>query len=133
MTVANSQDLLDYIYERQKKKFPDQTREQTERKLRGEILELQEANRLYWMTGSKHHAEAIKFEEADVVIMANRLYQEYQDELAWAILSRYYNYESAKYVKAKWDIVETRPYKKDENGNYQHEEEIKNESKMFQV
>lgn len=53
MTVSNSQELLDYIYERQKIKFPNQTREQTERKLRGEIIELQEANRLYWNTGLK--------------------------------------------------------------------------------
>ena len=123
--VSNTEELLDYIYERQKKKFPDQTREQTERKLRGEIIELQEANRLYWNTGSKEHAEAIKFEEADVIIMANRLYQEYQDELAWAILSRYYNYESAKYVKAKWEIVEQRPYVKDEHGNYQHKKGVR--------
>lgn len=125
MMVSNTEELLDYIYERQKKKFPDQTREQTERKLRGEIIELQEANRLYWNTGSKEHAEAIKFEEADVIIMANRLYQEYQDELAWAILSRYYNYESAKYVKAKWEIVEERTYVKDEHGNYQHKKGVR--------
>lgn len=131
MTVSNTQELLDYVYERQKIKFPNQTREQTERKLRGEIIELQEANRRYWMTGSKKHAEAIKFEEADVIIMANRLYQEYKDELAWAILSRYYNYESAKYVKAKWDIVEQRQYIRDANGNYQHKE-IKNGFKEIQ-
>ena len=131
MIVSNTEELLDYIYERQKIKFPNQTRDQTERKLRGEILELQEANMAFWNTGSKHYAEAIKFEEADVIIMANRLYQEYQDELAWAILSRYYNYESAKYVKAKWDIVEKRKYFRDANGNYQHEEEVKNETKAF--
>ena len=118
--ISNTQEFLDYIYERHKIKFPNQTREQTTRKLRGEIIELQEANRLYWMTGSKEHAEAVKFEEADVIIMANRLYQDFQDELAWAILSRYCNYESAKYVKMKWDIVEQRKYKKDANGNYQH-------------
>lgn len=123
MIVSNNQELLDYIYERQRIKFPHQTRQQTERKLRGEIIELQEANRLYWYTSSKENAEAIKFEEADVIIMANRLYQEYQDELAWAILSRYYNYETAKYVKEKWEMVEKRTYKKDKNGNYQHEEE----------
>ena len=123
MTVSNNQELLDYIYERQRIKFPYQTRQQTERKLRGEIIELQEANRLYWYAPSKENAEAIKFEEADVIIMANRLYQDYQDELAWAILSRYYNYESAKYVKEKWEMVEKRTYKKDKNGNYQHEKE----------
>lgn len=121
MIVSNTQELLDSIYERQKIKFPNQSREQTTRKLRAEIIELQEANRLYWMTGSKEHAEAVKFEEADVIIMANRLYQDFQDELAWAILSRYYNYESAKYMKMKWDIVEQRTYKKDVYGNYQHE------------
>lgn len=131
MMISNTQELLDYIYERQKIKFPNQSREQTTRKLRAEIIELQEANRLYWMTGSKEHAEAIKFEEADVIIMANRLYQDFQDELAWAILSKYYNYESAKYVKMKWDIVEQRTYKKDANGNYQHEKGEKNEFKRF--
>lgn len=123
MMVSNTQELLDYVYERQKIKFPDQTREQTERKLRGEIIELQQATMKYWNTGSRHNADEIMFEKADIIIMANRLYQEYQDELAWAILSTYYNYETARYVKAKWDIVEKRRYVKDANGNYQHVKE----------
>ena len=49
-----------------------------------------------------------------------QLRQEYQDEVAWLILSELYNYETARYVKAKWDIVEKRRYVKDANGNYQH-------------
>lgn len=123
MMVSNTQELLDYVYERQKIKFPDQTREQTERKLRGEIIELQQATMKYWNTGSRHNADEIMFEKADIIILANRLYQEHQDELAWAILSTYYNYETARYVKAKWDIVEKRRYVKDANGNYQHVKE----------
>lgn len=71
------------------------------------------------------------YEKADVIIMANRLYQEYQDEVAWLILSELYNYETAKYVKAKWDIVKKRPYIRDKNGNYQHQKEYNNGFKVF--
>lgn len=120
MIISNTQELLDSIYEEQKIKFPDQTREQTERKMRTEIIELQQANLKYWNTGSKKDAEAIMLEKADVIIMANRLYQEYQDEVAWLILSELYNYETAKYVKMKWEIVKLRTYIKDKEGNYQH-------------
>lgn len=41
MIVSNTQELLDSIYEEQKIKFPNQTKQQTERKMRAEILELQ--------------------------------------------------------------------------------------------
>lgn len=131
MIVSNTQELLDYIYEEQKIKFPNQTKQQTERKMRAEILELQQANLTYWNTGSKQDAEAIMYEKADVIIMANRLYQEYQDEVAWLILSELYNYETAKFVKAKWDIVKNRPYIKDKNGNYQHTKECNNGVKIY--
>lgn len=123
--ISNSQELLDYIYEQQKIKFGNTTKEELYRKLRCEIIELQEANRNYWLDGEVHNKElsdAIKFEEADIIIVANRLYQEFQDEVAWALLSKYYNYESAQYVKQKWDIVQKRTYIRDRNGNWQHKE-----------
>ena len=116
----NQESLLDYIYERQLEKFPDQTREDTERKLRAEIIELQQARRDYWTAQSKKNAEKVMFETADVIIMANRLYHDFQDELAWMILDSMYNWEVAKYVEAKWQIVEKREYKKLPDGTYQH-------------
>lgn len=116
----NQESLLDYIYERQLEKFPDQTREDTERKLRAEIIELQEARRDYWTAQSKNNAEKVMFETADVIIMANRLYHDFQDELAWCILDSMFNYETAKYVQAKWEIVEKRIYEKKADGTYQH-------------
>lgn len=122
----NQESLLDYIYERQLEKFPDQTREDTERKLRAEIIELQEARRDYYMFPSKQNQERIMFETADVIIMANILYHDFQDELAWMILDSLYNWEVAKYVEAKWQIVEKREYKKLPDGTYQHCEKNKN-------
>ena len=116
----NQESLLGYIYNQQLKKFPDQTREDTERKLRAEIIELQQARREYWTAQSKRNAEKVMFEMADVIIMANRLYQDFQDELAWMILDSLYNWEVAKYVDAKWQIVEQREYKKLPDGTYQH-------------
>ncbi len=116
----NSEQLLDHIYQRQLAKFPDQTREQTERKLRAEILELQQARRDYYFGGSK--PENIMFEKADVIIMANRLWKDFNDELAWAIIDSMYDYETAKFVEAKWKIVESRCYVKDKDGTYQHVE-----------
>jgi hypothetical protein len=115
----NTETLLDYIYERQLAKFPDQTREQTERKLRAEILELQEARRNLFFGGSR---EAVMYEKADVIIMANRLWRDFNDEMAWMILDSMYDYETARYVELKWKIVEQRTYIKDEYGNYQHED-----------
>ena len=122
----NQESLLDYIYERQLEKFPDQTREDTERKLRAEIIELQQARRDYWTAQSKKNAEKVMFETADVIIMANRLYHDFQDELAWMILDSMYNWEVAKYVDAKWQVVEQREYKKLPDGTYQHCEKTKN-------
>lgn len=118
----NTETLLDYVYERQLIKFPDQTREQTERKLRAEILELQEARRNLYFGGSR---EAVMYEKADVIIMANRLWRDFNDEMAWMILDSMYDYETAKYVEFKWKIVESRTYTKDENGTYQHVEVAK--------
>ena len=120
----NQETLLDYIYERQLAKFPDQTKEQTTRKLRAEIIELQNARRDYYYGGG--NPESIMFEKADVIIMANRLYHDFQDELAWMILDSLYNWEVAKYVEAKWQIVEKREYKKLPDGTYQHCEKNKN-------
>lgn len=113
-------DLLDEIYIKQKKKFPDVTIEQAWKKLKGEVLELQEARRQHFIEPNSENAEKIKFEEADIIIMANKIYQENQDEIAWLVLDKLYNYESAKYVVEKWKIVEERTYHKDKNGNYQH-------------
>lgn len=121
----NQESLLDYIYERQLEKFPDQTREDTERKLRAEIIELQQARREYWTSQSKNNGEKVMFEMADVIIMANRLYHDFQDELAWMILDSMYNWEVAKYVDAKWQVVEQREYKKLPDGTYQHCEKNK--------
>lgn len=115
-------DLLNEIYIKQKKKFPDVTIEQAWRKLRGEIIELQLARREHFIKSTFENAEKIKYEEADIIIMANKIYQENQDEIAWLILDKFYNYESSKYVVKKWQIVEKRTYHKDENGNYQHDE-----------
>ena len=114
-------DLLDEIYIKQKKKFPDVTVEQAWRKLKGEIIELQQARRDFSKNPTLETAEKIKYEEADVIIMANNIYQENQDEVAWLILDKLYNYKSSKYVAAKWKIVEERSYHKDKYGNYQHD------------
>lgn len=114
----NQETLLDDIYERQLIKFPDQTPEQTRRKLKAEIFELQEARRAYYYGGGS--LEEVKSEEADVIIMANRLWRDDNDPMAWMILDSMYNYETAKWVKAKWEIVEKRIYKKDSEGTYQH-------------
>lgn len=113
--------MLDKIYERQKEKFGAQTKEELWRKLRGEIIELQEARRQLFMKDTNENRESVMFEEADIIIMANRLYQEYQDEVAWLIVDRLFNFESAKYVAKKWEIVEKRPYHKDKNGLWQHD------------
>lgn len=126
--VSNNQDLLDYVYERQKLKFGETTKEELYRKLRCEIIEYQEATRYNWMISSAQSAEAMMFEQADIIIIANRLYQEFHDEVAWALLEKYYNYETARYVKKKWDIVEQRTYYRDSKGNWQHKED-KNEKK----
>lgn len=115
--------FLDEIYIKQKKKFPDVTIKQAWKKLRGEIIELQQARREHFMHSTYENAEKIKYEEADVIIMANKIYQENQDEIAWLILDKLCNYESFKYVVKKWEIVEQRSYHKDKNGNYQHDSE----------
>jgi hypothetical protein len=122
----NQESLLDYIYERQLEKFPDQTREDTEKKLRGEIIELQQARRDYYNAQCPKNSEKVMFETADVIIMANRLYHDFQDEFAWMILDSMYNWEVAKYVDIKWQIVEKRDYKKLPDGTYQHCEKNKN-------
>lgn len=122
----NQESLLDYIYERQLEKFPDQTREDTERKLRAEIIELQDARRDYYNAQCPKNAEKVMFKMADVIIMANRLYHDFQDEFAWMILDSMYNFEIAKYVDIKWQIVEKREYKKLPDGTYQHCEKNKN-------
>lgn len=114
----NQESLLDYIYERQLVKFPDQTPEQTRRKLCAEILELQEAVKDYYYGGGS--AEKIQYEKADVIIMANRLWRDSNDPMAWMILDSMYNYETARYVELKWKIVEQRVYTKDKDGTYQH-------------
>lgn len=122
----NQESLLDYTYERQLVKFPDQTPEQTRRKLCAEIIELQEARRDYWAAPSKINAERVKFEKADVILMANRLWRDSNDPMAWMILDSMYNYETARYVESKWKIVEQRVYARDKEGTYQHCEKNKN-------
>lgn len=121
--ITNNQNLLDNVYERQKKKFKNQTKEELWAKLIGEIIELQQERRKLFMQQepTSENKEAVLFEEADIIIMANRLYQEYHDEVAWLILDQMYNYETAKYVAKKWEIVEKRNYHKDKNGLWQHD------------
>lgn len=116
-------DLLDKIYEKQQKKFPDVNVEDAWRKLRSEAIELQNATRDYCKQLSNKSREKVNFEKADVVIMANKIYHDNQDELAWLILDALYDFELSNYVEKKWEIVEKRSYHKDKNGNYQHDSE----------
>lgn len=121
--ISNTEALLEDIYERQKLKFGKTTKAELYRKLRCEIREYQAAIKAHFYNDSVENARDIMFEIADVIIIANRLYKEFKDEIAWALLQKYYNYETARYVKAKWDIVQKRKYVKDKNGNWQHLEE----------
>lgn len=123
--VSNSPDLLTWVWERQKLKFGETTPEELYKRLRCEILELQEARRAYYMSGSLENAENIMFEEADIIILANRLYLEFNDEIGWALVDKFFNFETARYVKKKWEIVEQREYVKDENGDWQQKAKMK--------
>lgn len=104
----NTEQLLEDIYNRQVAKFGDCSYKELISKLGCEFLELQEANRKYWMCGehNKELADDIQLEIADIIIIANRMWKEYDCPIAWGILSKYYDYESSKWVKIKWDIVE---------------------------
>lgn len=123
--ISNTPDLLDDILECQKKKFGDTTKEELWRKLKGEIIEYQQALRANYIYDSNQTRIDVMLEQADIIILANRLYQEFHDEIAWLILEKMYNFETARYVKIKWGIVEQRPYYRDKNGNWQHKE-VKN-------
>lgn len=120
--ISNTQNLLDDILERQKKKFGKTTKEELWSKLRGEIIEYQQALRANFMNDCVQTKIDIMFEQADIIILANRLHREFKDELAWLLIQKMYNYETAHYVKMKWDIVEKRQYYRDSNGNWQHKE-----------
>ena len=121
--TSNTTDLLDDILERQKLKFGETTKEELWRKLRGEIIEYQEALRNNFIYDNNQTRLEIMLEQADIIILANRLYQEFDDEVAWLIIDKMYNFETAKYVKMKWDIVEKRQYIRDSKGNWQHKGE----------
>lgn len=120
--ISNTPDLLDDILERQKKKFGDTTKEELWRKLKCEISEYQQALRANFINDCHQTRIDVMFEQADIIILANRLYQEFNDDVAWLIIEKMYNFETARYVKIKWDIVEKRPYYRDKNGNWQHKE-----------
>jgi hypothetical protein len=121
--TSNTEALLDDIYERQKLKFGNATKAELYKKLRCEIREYQAAIKAQFNNNSVENSHDVMFEIADIIIVANRLYKEFKDEIAWALLIKYYNYETARYVKAKWDIVEKRKYVRDQYGNWQHIEE----------
>ncbi len=109
------------VYRGQLRKFPDQTRENTTKKLYREIEELMEARERFIKEPIESNLEKIKFERADVAIMAARLWYDYADPMAWVILYAFSDYETLKYVEKKWEIVEARIYEKLEDGTYQHE------------
>lgn len=123
--ISNDTELLDVIYQKQVKKFGETTPEELWRKLRGEIIEYQQALKNQFLYDSPQSRLDVMLEQADIIILANRLYQEFQDELAWLILDKMYNFETARFVSMKWDIVEKRRYRKDKNGNWQHIKEYK--------
>lgn len=118
--TSNTTDLLDDIYHRQVKKFGDTSAEELWKNLRGEIIEYQEALRKNFLYDNQQTRLDVMMEQADIIILANRLYQEFQDETAWLILDKMYNYETARFVKMKWEIVENRKYRRDKNGLWQH-------------
>lgn len=113
-------EILLKVYRGQLRKFPDQTREDTTKKLRGEIEELIEARERFIKEPVESNLEKIKFERADVAIMATRLWYDYADPMAWVILYAFSDYETLKYVEKKWEIVEARTYEKLADGTYQH-------------
>lgn len=118
--ISNTPDLLEDIYHRQVKKFGETTEKILLKRLDEEIYEYQEALRNNFMNDNQQSRLEVMLEQADIIILANRLYQEFNNMLAWLILDKMYNFESAKYVKMKWDIVENRPYSRDKNGFWQH-------------
>lgn len=118
--ISNTPDLLEDIYYRQVKKFGETTEKILLKRLDEEIYEYQEALRNNFMNDNQQSRLEVMLEQADIIILANRLYQEFNNMLAWLILDKMYNFESAKYVKMKWDIVENRPYSRDKNGFWQH-------------
>lgn len=122
--ISNTVDLLDDIFNRQVKKFGSTTEKELWQNLTGEIIEYQEALRKNYMTDNKQTGLEVMLEQADIIILANRLYQEFNNPIGWLILDKMYNFETAKYVKMKWDIVENRPYVRDKNGLWQHRKEI---------
>lgn len=118
--ISNTPDLLDDIYQRQVKKFGKTTKEELSAHLRNEIYEYQAEIRKNFMNDCQQTRLELMLEQADIIILANRLYQEFDDPLAWLVLDKMYNFETAKYVKMKWDIVEKRKYHRDENGLWHH-------------
>lgn len=118
--ISNTPDLLDDILERQKKKFGDTTEKELLANLTGEVIEYQEAMRKNFMADNQQTRLEVMLEQADIIILANRLYQEFDNPIAWLILDKMYNFETAKYVKMKWEVVESRTYFRDKNGLWQH-------------
>lgn len=122
--ISNTVDLLDDVYNRQVKKFGETTKEELWRKLKAEIEEYKNAVKTNFIYDSQNTRQEIFLEQADIIILANRLYQEFNDAVAWLILEKMYNFETAKYVKMKWEIVEKRKYYRNQNGDWQHVERI---------
>ena len=122
--ISNTPDLLEDIYHRQVKKFGETTEKILLKRLDEEIYEYQEAMRKNFINDNQYTREDIMLEKADIIILANRGYQEFNNPKCWLILDNMYNFETAKYVVKKWEIVEKRSYKRTSDGDWQHIEEF---------
>lgn len=106
--------LLEDIYKRQVKKFGQQTKEQLFRRLQEEIIE-------YFDAVEKNETELceeVLLEKADVIIMANRCVLETGSACAAIILKLAYSADMDYWILKKWQIVESREYYIDENGDW---------------
>lgn len=106
--------LLANIYKRQVNKFGKQTREQLFRRLQEEIIE-------YFDAVEKNETELceeVLLEKADVIIMAHRCVLETGSACAAIILKLAYSEDMDYWILKKWQIVESREYFIDENGDW---------------
>lgn len=116
--MTNYVSMLEEIYQAQKQKFGKMTKDELFKKLYEEINEYQQASLDLFTCDNQANRVNVMLELADIIIVANRLYLEYDDEIAWLIVDKLFNYETAKWVKIKWDMVEKRNYTKDDCGNW---------------
>lgn len=116
----NQETLLEYIYEMHCTKFPEKTKEQAEKELRAEVANLQNARKDYYFGGGS--VEDILNAKANCVIIANRLWHDYNDELAWLILDTMYDYDMARCVEERWKEIERTCYVREPDGTYSKKE-----------